>query len=135
MHVTFCEYLVNLDGTCTLLFLLSPLKKKKKVLQVYFFSSPLYTVFPSIEAISRDESGGQFSIIVQICFALPVVQLTYLTFHSSKDHSEMVPNKTQYKYLQTRYNVLNTLLNKVYPISLSSPNFAMRIIYICLTWK
>ena len=56
---------MNLDGTCILLLLTT---LNKKVLQVYFFSSSLYTVFSNIEKdlilieiiekISRDESGS-----------------------------------------------------------------------------
>ena len=118
-HVTFCEYLVFHEFKRNLYITLAKYPEQEGI-RKFTFSVCLYTVFLSSELISWDDSSRLLDDISDMFFIAPC--LVYL---SDKDHNETVPNKTQSQYPCTRYNVLNTLLHKIYPLSFYSSSFSM----------
>ena len=118
-HVTFCEYLVFHEFKRNLYITLAKYLEQEGIANL-LFSVCLYTVFLSSELISWDDSSRLLDDISDMFFIAPC-----LANLSDKDHTETVPSKTQSQYPCTWYNVLNTLLYKIYPLSFYSSSFSM----------
>jgi len=109
---------MNLDVTCILLLLNT---SNKKVFQMYFFSICLYTVFLSIEVILWDESSKLLYISDMFLLAPCSANSSDISFQ----YKPQWDGTQQNSIYDTRYNVLNTLLHNIYPLSFCSPSFSM----------
>ena len=96
MCVTFCDCLVFREFRHNLYITFAKYLEEEGI-EGLLFSSSFYTVFSSTEVVPWDESSRLLYDISDMFFIAPY--LTNLSiFHSSKDHSKMVPNKSQSQY-------------------------------------